>query len=172
MGTIDLRQEIANWRTARQFSAISLVENTSPVFDSSDDYTIVYEAKFVAPDLEHMQLDIFLTAEGFVGTGIETYKRVFERLSAKTSKNRYAAGHEPGPIDIEKLFALLDAVSEGRLLLQVNRLHSRPTNIRAILLPRNRAVMPSFDEVHWRWLTVSNDVSDDLDEIVVRYCPW
>lgn len=173
LSAIDTRQAIRDWRMRHPDLAIIFSENLRPDNEALNDYVVVYEASFKSASLTKLQLEIFSTADDFVGIGIETRKRVATRLSVKPGRSGYATGHEPGPMASEQLLALLDAAADGRisLLPKVGLLGLGKTT--AILSVTAGGAVPNFDTSrHWHWLSVSSREQSTTSESVLLFDRW
>lgn len=153
----DVQRAVGDWRAKHPNLSIAFSESRNPDRGSSDDYVVAYEASFKSSDLKQLQLEVFSTEDNFVGVGIETRQRLATRLGLRQGRPGYATGHEPGPMSLDQLYALLDAAADGRisLLPQTSLLGLGKTT--AVLAAKGGSPLPRFDTSrHWRWLRVSS----------------
>ncbi|WP_162932397.1 hypothetical protein [Solimonas sp. K1W22B-7] len=167
----DIQRAIHGWRERHETVAVEFSERVNPEIKCPDDYLVTYEASFKSLDLEKLQLFLYATKDSFVGIGVETRERVATRAGARSRRPGYAAGHEPGPMSIEQLIALLDAASDGRISLLPRIGIFGLKDVAAILTADEHNVLPAFDtSLHWRWLRVETE--KNLDVAVLRFKRW
>ncbi|WP_412470726.1 hypothetical protein [Halobacteriovorax sp. RT-2-4] len=109
---------LKNWFSDQNFTNVELIENISPANDKYPDYVVVYEAVFKPKDLETLQVEVWIEETGNIGIGVETWPRVLERFGKSVESVRFAGGHEPVPMDIDQLLAILKIISDGCVAIQ------------------------------------------------------
>ena len=112
------KQEIGNWASGRRLTSLSFTEDNDPPVSKYDDYQVVYEARFIPSSLSQARLELMLTDRGFVGVGLETRRRIAERLKVRNQSEGFAAGFEPRLNDVREVLLLLDVVSSGEFAIQ------------------------------------------------------
>lgn len=108
---------LSEWFISKHTTTVVFREETNPKNDPHDDYLIGYEAIFEPKSLEHAYIHIGVTPDGYVAIGFERWERIAERLGAKNSSVRFAAGHEPCFISESGLLAILDLIANGQIAI-------------------------------------------------------
>ncbi|MGB0035458.1 MAG: hypothetical protein WBP79_08295 [Candidatus Acidiferrales bacterium] len=107
-GTESLRQELKDWLHNKRLVAVDFTEDNDPVYAPTDDYRLVYIARFVPKDANQASMEIHLSDEGRIGIGIETRQRIADRLKVNNQSQGFADGFEPRNSDIDEILRLLD----------------------------------------------------------------
>ena len=92
---------------------VCMVENDNPQNDPYPDYAIVREFRFEPASLSKCRLEIWICEDGLMGFGIESWKRIAERMTCKTSRQGFVGGFEPHPMPAETISSLFHAVAAG-----------------------------------------------------------
>lgn len=174
-----LSQLINNWRKEHQNTSIIFSDHLGPIEDTSYDGIITYEANFSSNNLEQLQLSLFGLEDKFsnsysIGIIIETKKRIAKRLGIKLSGNRCATGHEPTTMNIEQITSLLDAASQGRILLQpqVNFFGFTLGKTTAVLIGKADGFSDHQAAPYWGWLYLSDTKQECFNKNTLYYKPW
>ena len=119
--TEDISALLTKWAATKSLQTVAFQEVNSPSYDSLDDYSVKYEARFKPSHPEHGEVRIMLTSNDFIGIGFETRANVAHRLNVKNTRQGYAAGFEPCEKSGEQLllFWILFARERLRFLLDV-----------------------------------------------------
>jgi hypothetical protein len=155
-------------------SNVSLVELNVPRHDSSDDYSISYEASFESKDYERAYLNLFVSTMGNVGIGLETRERVARRLGVKnwTKRLAFAVGHEPGPLTLAQLQIFIELVANAKIVLIVKTSLLGLGSIEASVRPEDLAQLRPLTK-HWDWLSASSaEFIPSKSTKIVRFLPW
>src|SRR5258708_24746242 len=122
MRTDDLRSIFAGW-SAQDLAAagVTFQETLDPPSHPTDDYRVIYEAHFVPESLDKARIEFWLTDDGYVAVGIETYQRILQRLDLKAMRRGFAGGHEPSAKSKDGLKTLFDAATRGKIHIVVVR---------------------------------------------------
>ena len=111
-----LRSALDRWFAERRVRQVEFRENLQPDKDDSASYTVCYEATFEPSALDQGFVEIWGTTQGDTGVGFERHTRVARRLGTKAAQPlRFVAGHEPCPLALQGLLAVLNAVADGRI---------------------------------------------------------
>lgn len=173
-GTEQFREILLDWFKQIQTTAIRFTENTNPESDPYARYTVAYEATFEPSSLDRARIEIWLTTEGMIATGLETKNRIASRLKLKEGKHKvFAAGDEPSEVTKEGLLALLTAVAEGNIAISATSLPLLGlVKTQAVLLSDTDKSLASHGYDARGWLTVVDDFESDAFRHVLRFTPW
>jgi len=112
---------VTSWWENGAYPAVKLRYSNPPVIDPYADYQVAHEFVFEPVSLNHLRVEIWITADGYVAIGLETRERIAARLRVmawrRTPRYVFAAGHEPRTVGSECLWAFLDAVADGRVAI-------------------------------------------------------
>jgi len=173
-GTEQFREILLDWFKPIQTTAIRFTENANPESDPYARYTVAYEATFEPSSLERARIEIWLTTEGMIATGLETKNRIAARLKLKEGKHKvFAAGDEPSDVTKEGLLALLTAVAEGKIAISATTLPLLGlVKTQAVLLSDTDKFLASHGYDARGWLTVLADFESDAFRQVLRFDSW
>ena len=89
---------IRHWVSERSLGSIEFREQRNPANDPRgyDDYEIAYEAVFEPASTDQARFEMYVTTEGDLGFGLETWGRVAQRLGVRRTAHaqRNVAGQE------------------------------------------------------------------------------
>jgi hypothetical protein len=173
-GTEQFREILLDWFKQIQTTAIRFTENANPESDQYARYTVAYEATFEPNSLDRARIEIWLTTEGMIATGLETKNRIAARLKLKEGNHKvFAAGDEPSEVTKEGLLALLTAVAEGNIAISATSLPLLGlVKTQAVLLSDTDKSLASHGYNARGWLTVVDDFESDAFRHVLRFTPW
>jgi hypothetical protein len=170
---VRVRHILTQWFAKRQASSITFKECIEPKNDPNDDYVVAYEAIFEPSTLDQTRLELWVTTEGCVAIGIETRKRIAERIGVKCWKDRFAAGHEPCFISESALFVILDLIADGKVLIipsvipLFGLISSQAAATHDIL---EKLVLSGYPAVKWIKIASRSDLLKENDFLLFR--PW
>jgi hypothetical protein len=124
----DAHELFSSWFASKSAPDISFRESFPSTHDPADDYKVVYEAIFEPQSLDKARVEIWLTDKGDIAFGFETRQRIAARLSVANWRKGFAAGHEPRALSRDGVVALLSAISDGKLLLNVRTILGLSSN--------------------------------------------
>jgi hypothetical protein len=173
-GTEQFREILLDWFKQIQTTAIRFTENTNPDSDPYARYAVAYEAAFEPSSLDRARIEIWLTTEDMIATGLETKNRIAARLKLEEGKHKiFAAGAEPSEVTKEGLLALLTAVAEGNIAISATSLPLLGlVKTQAVLLSSTNRFLESHGYDARGWLTVVDDLESDAFRHVLRFVPW
>lgn len=160
------------WFKAMQPTSVSLRVEFEPVADRHDDYAVVYEAFFEPVGLDQARAELWLTAEGKVAVGLETRRRVAERVGVRTLTHGFAAGHEPKFIHEAAVFKLLELVAAGRIIITAGTGLWVLGATRAAVSAEGRGELVSAGYQHLQWMAEFPKRSLFNWTQAVRFNPW
>jgi hypothetical protein len=176
MLTADAHELLSSWFASKGVADIGFQESFPTTHDPADDYNVVYEAVFEPQVLDKARIEVWLTDEGHIGVGFETRQRTAARLSATNWRMGFAAGHEPRSLSRDGVFALLDAISDGKLLLNVRTIFGVLDGIRAQMSQDDRQVLQSAGYDLIRWIGIARERIAPLEfgilGTAIRFRPW
>jgi hypothetical protein len=112
-----VRKILSEWFEVRRLNTVTFKEEINPENERYPDYFVVYKAVFEPHSLSQARVEIWLTNDGDVSIGFETWKRIAERLGIKGGNVQFAAGHEPARISETNLLAILDLMADGQIAI-------------------------------------------------------
>jgi hypothetical protein len=173
-GTEQFRGILLNWFDQLQTTEMRFTENVNPESDPYARYTVAYEATFEPSSLGRSRIEIWLTTEDMIATGLETKNRIAARLKLKEGKYKvFAAGNEPSQVTKEGLLALLTVVAEGKIAISATVLPLLGlVKTQAVLLSDTNQFLVSHGYDARGWLTVVDDFESDAFRQVLRFAPW
>lgn len=117
MGSI-VAAQVADWFSSKGFASVALTQHSPSSSDPSDDYIVVHESHFRPLQIECAMVEIMVTADGYIGIGLERRSRIASRLNTKDwLSHGFAAGFEPCEKSNAYLIPFLELVSSGRICL-------------------------------------------------------
>jgi predicted sugar kinase len=169
--TEDISALLTKWAAAKLLQTVAFEEVNSPSYDTLDDYSVKYEARFKPSHPEHGEVGIMLTSNDFIGIGFETRANIARRLNVKNTRQGYAAGFEPCEKSGEQLLLFLDLVREGKIailarcwpLVGLGSTH-------AVALERNLSSNLVFGPRGW--LKAIEDTASTITARVLPYEAW
>jgi hypothetical protein len=172
----DAHALLSNWYRTKGSSDVSFQESFPSARDPADSYKVVYEAVFEPRALDKARIEIWLTDEGNVAFGFETRQRLAARLSVAHWRRGFAAGHEPRPLERGGILAFLEAVSDGKLLLEARKLFGVLDGVRAVMSEGDREALQSAGYGHVDWIGIARDrTMPDMFSVfgtLVQFRPW
>jgi hypothetical protein len=112
-----VQQILTGWFATRHPATVAFKEVIKPVTDPYADYSVVYEVVFEPSSLDQACVEFWVTQEGKVSLGLETQKRIAERLGVICRNNRFAAGHEPYRMRETDLLMILELIATGQIAI-------------------------------------------------------
>ena len=103
-------------------TGIAFIESLDPPVDPNADYRVVYKASFEPIALNKARIEFWLSDSGHVAVGIETYERIARRLRQRVGRHGFVVGHEPSAATVDGLQVWFDAVTHGRIYLEIKSL--------------------------------------------------
>jgi len=89
---------LRSWAEAHQHGDIQFRDSDAPAHDPSDDYQIVYEARWLPGDIDKMAVEVWVAPNGSVAVGLDTRERVATRVGVPSRRPGFATGCEPLPL--------------------------------------------------------------------------
>lgn len=174
MPSEEMHQLLSNWYVSKNAPHINFRESFPSALDSADDYRVIYEACFEPPTLDKARIEVWLTDEGNIALGFETRQRIAEKLGVANWRMGFAAGHEPRAISGESVIALLNAVSDGNILLRTRTIFGVLGGIRATMSEEDRLNLMSAgcDYVDWIDSTAATLLPSRFFSTLVPFQPW
>ena len=108
----DILQEQMHFEHVR--SDFKLIQRPVTVSDDPD-YNVTFEMIMEPDSPDKMRAEFWLTDEGDVSIGLESYQRLATRMNLKPVRQGFAAGHEPLSISERGLRSLLAVVANGSI---------------------------------------------------------
>jgi hypothetical protein len=172
----DAHELLSSWLVGKIAPDISFRESFPSTRDPADDYNVVYEAIFEPQTLDKARIEIWVTDKGNVAFGFETRQRIAARLSVANWRKGFAAGHEPRALSREGVVALLNAISEGKLLLNIRTIVGVLAGVRAVVSEKNRQVLNSAGYDNTDWIGILREslmpLRFGISSTLVRFRPW
>ena len=172
----DAHELLSSWFTSKKFAYISFRESFPTTHDLQDDYRVIYEAIFEPQALDKARIEVWLTDKGNIAFGFETRQRIAARLSVACWRKGFAAGHEPLTLSRDGVLALLDAISDGKLLLNVRTFFGVLDGIVAAMSEDDRQDLKSAGYNRISWIAVARERIVPLKFGIlgarVRFRPW
>lgn len=166
-----VRQALSHWFTERGVSIMSFKEENNPQNDQHDDYVVVYEATFEPSRLDQARAELWLTTDGRVAIGIETRKRVSERLAVNNRRDGFAAGHEPHSMSETALLTILEVIANGEIAISATVVPLLGlTSTAALVMPHSVERLRSGGYHSLEWLKVEK--RGQLSSQALRYHAW
>ena len=106
---------VNDWASRKKFSSVHLEEQWPLADEPYADYNVVYEARFDSARLDQASIEVSVTSTNYIGIGLETRRRVADRLRVRNSRHGFAAGFEPCEPNESHLISFLELVSSGRV---------------------------------------------------------
>lgn len=117
------RDAIENW--LGKLEAQGLVEpwevrSSSTWSKGSDDYEVIYEIAVEPVSLNKPRVEVWITSDGDIGMGFETFERMAERMRVRHARRGFATGFEPAACDVRTALKVLDLVARGKIFLRAS----------------------------------------------------
>jgi len=112
---------ILSWWSGKTCEGIDFCQTLITEHDKYDDYKVKYELRFEPKDLDKIRVEIWITDEGAIGIGLETFARLGRRLNSVSCRRGFVDGHEPRFTSIEDILLFLDNVAENKISIRYAR---------------------------------------------------
>lgn len=168
-------EEIERWLSLAQVPQDLLSINRSPMNDPDDSYEVATEFVVDSPKLDQLRIEIWIATDGSVAVGIESYRRIAERIGGKEARSRFGTGHEPANVPIQALKELLELARSGKISLSV--LHVPffgIVSVRGVLLEedRDRLISAGYPDHGWMREALTPEKAARLGRRHLQYSPW
>jgi hypothetical protein len=153
---------------------VELLTTWERSLDFDDEGQFVYGARLAPRQLDMMQVDVWLTAQGHLAVGVEEVGRVRRRLGAPGADERstFAWSGEPDPDNGSTVMPMLRCASAGLIALEVRRWPWGFGRIRATVSDSDLNRL-SFGGVHTALLPRRRSSTRGiLPPTVLEYSPW
>ena len=169
-----LRSALDRWFAERRVRHVEFRENLQPGEDDSASYTVCYEATFEPSALDQGFVEIWGTTQGDTGVGFERRTRIAQRLNTKAARpERFVAGHEPSPLALRGLLAVLNAIADGRIAVLATVLPWLGlTSARAVTTPPTLDALRESGNPWLRWLHARPKREPTRPHALLAFRPW
>jgi hypothetical protein len=164
---------IANWMNGRSALSVSVREGLTPKQDRTATYEVVYEVAFEPSGPDQLRVELWFTAQGGLGIGVETRNRVADRLNLSNWRRGFAGGQELDSKGVETVIPVLDLAAGGHIAIEacvVPVLGLGAT--RAIAVLESLKEFPHLMQSTPRWLKRVQRFTDTTWRRVLRYRAW
>lgn len=160
----------------RSHANLKLVQRSETTPDDSG-YNVVFDIIMEPNSNEKMRSEVWLTDDGYVSIGLESYQRLATRTSLRPLRQGFAAGHEPLKISKRGLRSLIAAVANRSIAISFTHGLNYMLSTHAVASAASIQALKDGGYHHLSWIRLRSQLPKLMVERkafsgTARYAPW